>query len=278
MDPFSITVGALGITEFAVSSIVQLHDFINDLAQAEDVLQDVALNLEAAKVDLKKTGVVEAVNNCGQACANFSKNLKKWTKHSGSAKLSLRDRLSVGVWNKEKIRTFKTQVQSCQAIVQLAVTSTQLIVQFRSEKQSETDREDLKQQLQTLEIKIQQHLDFTKEQQGENQKRKDELQEEPEDEEDDGAQRALAIKEVEEQSRLLEADQVSSGVVFSQVHSKLTSQEIGNVTTSNQSRALVGLPESVVGKINQRIGDVTTENHSFSVVGVFNNDIITTHS
>ena len=112
----------------------------------------------------------------------------------------------------------------------------------------------------------------------ENQKRKDELQEEPEDEEDDGAQRALAIKEVEEQSRLLEADQVSSGVVFSQVHSKLTSQEIGNVTTSNQSRALVGLPESVVGKINQRIGDVTTKNHSSAVVGVFNNDIITTHS
>jgi Fungal N-terminal domain of STAND proteins len=147
MDPFSITVGALGITEFAVSSIVQLHDFINDISQAEEVLQDVALNLEgiqrplntleslsiadgwnsdAAKEDLKKTGVVEAVNNCGQACDKLSKNLKKWTKHSGSAKYSLRDRLSVGVWNKEKIRTFKTQVQSCQAIVQLAVTSTLL--------------------------------------------------------------------------------------------------------------------------------------------------------
>jgi Fungal N-terminal domain of STAND proteins len=147
MDPFTITVGALGITEFAISSIVQLHDFINDVAQAEEVLQDVVLNLEgiqrplstlealsisdgqtshAAKEDLKKTGVVEAVNNCGQACHNFSENLRKWTKHSGSAKLSLRDRLSVGVWNKEKIRTFKTQVQSCQAIVQLAVTSTQL--------------------------------------------------------------------------------------------------------------------------------------------------------
>jgi Fungal N-terminal domain of STAND proteins len=147
MDPFSITVGALGITEFAVSSIVQLHDFINDLAQAEEVLQDVALNLEgiqrplnalealsisdgrtshAAKEDLKKTGVVEAVNDCGQACNNFSKNLKKWTEHSGSAKFSLRDRLSVGVWNKEKIRTFKTRVQSCQTVVQLAVISTQL--------------------------------------------------------------------------------------------------------------------------------------------------------
>jgi len=299
MDPFTITVGALGITESAISSIVQLHNFINDVAQAEEVLQDVALNLEgiqrplnalealsisdgrtshAAKEDLKKTGVVEAVNNCGQACDNFSESLRKWTKHSGSAKLSLRDRLSVGVWNKEKIRTFKTQVQSCQAIVQLAVTSTQLIVQLRADKQSETDHQYLKQQLQTLETKIREHLDFTKQQQGENQKRKEELQEEPEDEEDDGAQRALAIGEVKEQSHLLEADQISSGVVFSQVHSKLTGQEIGNVTTADHSWAMVGLPESVVGKIKQRIGDVKTENYSFSAVGVFNNDIVTRHS
>ena len=147
MDPFSITVGALGITKFALSSISQLHDFINNLAEAKEVVQDIALNLEAiqrplaalkelefldqsthdkAKGDLEKAGVVEAVNNCGEACANFSKNLKQWTKHSSSTKLSLRDRLSVGVWNKERIRTFKTQVQSCQATVQFAIESTQL--------------------------------------------------------------------------------------------------------------------------------------------------------
>jgi Fungal N-terminal domain of STAND proteins len=140
MDPFSITVGAPGITEFAVSSIVQLHDFINDLDQVEEVLQDVALILEgiqrplntlealsiadgrnsdAAKEDLKKTGVVEAVNNCGQACDKLSKNLKKWTKHCGSAKYSLRDRLSVGVWNKEKIRTFKRRFSPARLLFSL---------------------------------------------------------------------------------------------------------------------------------------------------------------
>lgn len=147
MDPFSITVGALGITDFAISSIVQLHNFIDSLAEAKDVVQDVNSNLEgiqhplaalealslcdgatssAAKADLKKTGVVEAVNNCGQACDEFTKNLKKWTKHSSTTKMSLSDRLSVGVWNKERIRTFRTQVQTCQATVQFAVTSTQL--------------------------------------------------------------------------------------------------------------------------------------------------------
>jgi hypothetical protein len=85
MDPLSITASALGITQFAISSIVQLHSFVNDLTEAKEVVQDIASNLEgvqrplaaleeltisgptiytAAKVDLEKTGVVEAVNNC----------------------------------------------------------------------------------------------------------------------------------------------------------------------------------------------------------------------
>ena len=146
MDPLSITASALGITQFAISSIVQLHDFINDLAKAKEVVRDIASNLEAvqrplaaledlaisnpstyttAKGDLERTGVVEAVNSCGQACANFTDNLKRWTRHSSGTKISLRDRFSVGIWNKEKNRTFRMQVQSCQATVQFAITSTQ---------------------------------------------------------------------------------------------------------------------------------------------------------
>jgi Fungal N-terminal domain of STAND proteins len=147
MDPLSITASALGITQFAISSIVQLHDFINDLAEAKDVIQDIASNLEdiqrplaafeeltisdfttytATKVDLETTGAVEAVNTCSQACADFKENLKQWTRHSSGTKISLRDRFSIGIWNKEKIRTFRMQVQSCQATVQFAIISIQL--------------------------------------------------------------------------------------------------------------------------------------------------------
>lgn len=147
------------------------------------------------------------------------------------------------------------------------------MTQIRSEKTSEVDREILKRQLQTLETKIQEHLDLTKKQHDEAQGRKQELQEEPEEEEDGGAQRTLAIKETEEQSRLLEANQVSCGVVFSQVRSQRSGQEIGKVITSDDSKALVGLPESVVDKINQRIGEVRTERGSAAVVGVFSGNI-----
>ena len=105
MDPFSITVGALGITEFALSSIDRLCNFINALAEAKEVVQDIASYLEAvqrplaalevvkisdsatyvaAKDDLENTIVAEAVNKCGQACADFTKKPEQWTKHSST--------------------------------------------------------------------------------------------------------------------------------------------------------------------------------------------------
>jgi hypothetical protein len=144
MDPFSLTAGAIGISSASISSIVALHDFINGLREAKDMLQDIVSNLEAiqrplaalqglkipdsviftaAKEDFEKAGVAQAVNNCGQACAEFSKKLKKWTENSSNVKLAIRDRLSIGVWNKEKIRAFRIQVQTCQATVNFAINS-----------------------------------------------------------------------------------------------------------------------------------------------------------
>lgn len=151
--------------------------------------------------------------------------------------------------------------------------TSQSMVQLRSEKTSEAGREDVRKQLQTLEAKIQEHFDLTKRQQEEAEERRQALQEEPEDEEDGGAQRTLAIKEVEEQSRLLEADQVSCGVVFSQVRSKRSGQDISDIVTSCNSQALVGMPEGVVGKINQRISGVRTEGGSRAIVGVYSGNV-----
>ncbi|OQE09546.1 hypothetical protein PENVUL_c006G04981 [Penicillium vulpinum] len=243
MDPFSLTLGALGITEFALSRISNLRRLINSLSEANDVMQDVTSNLEAierplaalenlqisdsttyaeTREVLEKTGVAEAVNICGQACAGFTKKLEQWTKHSSSTKLSLRDRLSVGLWNKEKIQTFRTQVATCQAIVQFAIDSAQLIIIVRCENASKTAREETEKQLRALETSIQEHIELTKRKQDEALQHKEEL-ENPEyesEDEDHDAQRALAIPEIEEQSRVLEADQTASRAVY-QLLSKL---------------------------------------------------------
>ncbi|KAJ5660889.1 uncharacterized protein N7484_000261 [Penicillium longicatenatum] len=250
MDPLSITAGALGITEFALSSIHHLRELIKGLEEANDVVQDVVSNLGAiqhslsalkdlqmsnnviyvdTKEDLKKTGVAEAVNKCGQACADFSNKLEQWTKHSSTTKLSLRDRLTIGLWNKEKIQTFRTQVHSCQAIVHFAIDSATLMILTRSENTSKTAWQQTEKQLRVLGTAVQEHMEITQRKQGDALQRKNEL-ESPEDESEDddgGAQRTLAIQEIDERLRLLEADQTASKVVSHSI-SKLSIREVGN--------------------------------------------------
>jgi hypothetical protein len=138
---------------------------------------------------------------------------------------------------------------------------------------SAIERRIMLRQLYVFETMIENHLDSTKKKHEEALDRMRELQEESDDEEDGGALRTFIIKEIEEQSRILEAEQLSCGVVFLQVRSKRSGQEIDEVITSANSKALVGLPESVVGMMNQHIGKVITEKSSTAVVGVYGSNI-----
>jgi hypothetical protein len=147
MDPLSITAATIGISSAAITSIVNVRNTINNIRDAEEVVGNIRTQLEsiprpldslkelrisdngtltASKEALAKSSVAEAVNDCGKACAAFEKKLQKWTKHSAEGKLSLRDKISVNLWNKEKVLTFKTRVETCQLSVQFAVSSVQL--------------------------------------------------------------------------------------------------------------------------------------------------------
>jgi hypothetical protein len=144
MDP-------IGITIHALSSISNLRNIIDNLEEATDVMQDVTTQLEALqrplsalrnlqapertayvgmKEDLERIGVAEAVNYCALSCARLSKKLEQWTKHSGTTKLSIKDRLSVGLWNKEKIQTFRTELYCCHSIVEFSIYNADLYVVY----------------------------------------------------------------------------------------------------------------------------------------------------
>jgi len=147
MDPLSITAATIGISDAAITSIVAVRNTIDHIRDAEEVAGNIRTQLEsiqrpldslkelrisdtgtlsASKDALAKSGVAEAVNDCGKACAAFEKKLQKWTKHSAEGKLSFRDKVTVGVWNKERVLTFKTRVETRQLSVQFAVSSVQL--------------------------------------------------------------------------------------------------------------------------------------------------------
>jgi hypothetical protein len=113
--------------------------------------------------------------------------------------------------------------------------------------------------LQDLEKAIQEHITLTERRQNEALERMEELQEEPEDEYDGGAQRTLAIGEIDEQSRLLEADQVISGVISSQLRARLLGRDSGNTfnatfTGSNNNGMQIGYSaSSITWNSNARI-------------------------
>ena len=81
------------------------------------------------------------------------------------------------------------------------------------------------------------------------------------------------MTELRDRAQVHESSQVFCGVVFAQAQSHRSGQQIGNVTTLDHSQAWVGMPASVVGKINQRIGNVRTEASSKAHVGVFSGEI-----
>lgn len=142
MDPLSVSMAAIGITETAVASISALRNTIDGLKEAQGNMAEIRTQLEdiqrpllalkeleadaSSKEALAKIGFAAAVNDCGRACEKFDKKLQKWTRHSTEDKLSTVDKLFVGVWNREKIRTFRTRVETCQQTVHFAVSSTQL--------------------------------------------------------------------------------------------------------------------------------------------------------
>jgi hypothetical protein len=146
MDPLSITMAAIGITDAAVTGLSALRSKTHDLQDApEDVnnvrtrLEEVQSSLQALKSAsiadqatqtictevLRTTGVATAVNDCGSACEAFNKKLQSWTKHSTENGMSLRDRVAIAR-NKAKICTLLTRVETCQKTVHFAVSSTQL--------------------------------------------------------------------------------------------------------------------------------------------------------
>jgi hypothetical protein len=108
----------------------------------------------------------------------------------------------------------------------------------RSENISKATRQKIEKQLQILENTIQEHIKLIKRKHDEALQRQNELENlEDEDKDDDGgAQRTLAIQETKEQARVLEADQTASENI-SQMLSKLSFPEVGNVYSINFSNS-----------------------------------------
>ena len=139
--------------------------------------------------------------------------------------------------------------------------------------QSDAGYEKLSQQMHNLELQAREQIILFRKQQERLEQRERELALNSDSEDNESAEQVAASNEVKQQFRLLDESQISLGVVFAQVRAARTHQVIGNVTTDRESFALVGIPERLVGKIDQQIGDVSTTDKSAAVVGVFDSSV-----
>lgn len=131
--------------------------------------------------------------------------------------------------------------------------------------ESATDRENVMKQLEAIETKVQAHLDNTNEQLVDTHGRIEQL----EDDHDGTPEIDQAIDEARKRVENLQNDQVASSVVFAQAESSRSGIDIGKYVTSEESMAFLGLPASVVGRVDLRVREVNTSMGSTSHVGVF---------
>lgn len=147
MDPFSLTVGTLGIVGAAVQSITALIHEINAIRDAPGViagLRDELVAVEAILLVLDnahknsqlehltpdaRTALQLAVTHCAKACTEFRNKIVRWTKHSGE-KLHTWDRVRVGLFAERSVEALCEQLSRCKSTMNIAVSTATLYVFF----------------------------------------------------------------------------------------------------------------------------------------------------
>ena len=110
----------VGITDVAVKSINGLYDFLQaiddapkdiellrvDVKDVQDKLSKLGFlsRADARTADeIKETGIVTVINDCGTQCDEFEKLVGEWIKHDDK---SLRDKIRVAL-NQSRIQKYK---------------------------------------------------------------------------------------------------------------------------------------------------------------------------
>jgi hypothetical protein len=145
MDPFSLTVGTLGIAGAAIQSINALIHEIKAIKDAPGVVESLRYELAAveatllaldnahksSKLDHLTPDVREAlqlaVMNCQKACDNFGIKLAGWTKRSDE-KMHWWDRVRVGFLAETTVKALCDQLNRCESTMSTAVSTATLYV------------------------------------------------------------------------------------------------------------------------------------------------------
>ncbi|KAJ5810114.1 uncharacterized protein N7503_002332 [Penicillium pulvis] len=281
MDPFSLTVGTLGIVGAAVQSISALIHEINAIRDAPVViagLRDELVAVEAILLVLDnphknsqlehltpdaRTALQLTVTHCAKACTEFRNKIVRWTKHSGE-KLHAWDRVRVGLFAERTVETLCEQLNRYKSTMNIAVSTATLLATATSYPTVNAMQEDLY----IKETEIAQEISKIDEQLAEARNTLQYVtQAQLLNDHQDGAE---VIEQFQDQCAALDDSRKLLESLLAEARQVRAKQNITDVDMSDGGRLLVGLInfDNDNGDVRQEIHNVKATNHGKGVIGV----------
>lgn len=143
MDPFSISVGIIGVIAPTLSGVQLLYTELQKIVEAPNVVERLRDDLKSITASLVSIKQIEdkvwhslgptvldqsrdAIESCQTACSRIRSNLQKWTKHSPGDKLSMRDRMTIGFFGEQQLKSLSAQIESHNGIFSRVVETAAL--------------------------------------------------------------------------------------------------------------------------------------------------------
>lgn len=133
-----IQIAAFGLhgARLLLNDIENIRKAPQAVASLKEGLRGVELAVEGLKAvehsKLEALGVLEqslfAIKTCDKSCETFRNDLRQWTKHSEDEKLFWLDRVIVGFFKNERIKSLSGEIQNCKTTLIWAVGIATLFV------------------------------------------------------------------------------------------------------------------------------------------------------
>ncbi|KAF5972666.1 hypothetical protein FBULB1_8616 [Fusarium bulbicola] len=269
-DPVSVTASILGIVQgvaFLSSTIENIRsapesikNIQRQLQHLKPVLTQLAYAVDQKRIDTDQFGaeIKSALDNCDQACTEFSTSLGHWTRHSSEDETSVLDYTKIGLLRQGRIRLMKDQLDQCIKILNVTLATNNALQMSRQEGMIKELRDH---KLLSLEASLKTKIDEV--QKDKMEVVKYEVEVSGSSETDD---KQSFTSEIERHKTMVQISEKVCKKALDAVIIERTQQKISDVCAAEESTALAG-KFNVDGPdmTGQDITKVHAENRSFAV-------------
>ncbi|KAF5664589.1 transcriptional regulatory [Fusarium circinatum] len=262
-DPVSITASILGIVQgvaFLSSTIENIRsapesikNIQRQLQHLKPVLTQLAYAVDQKRLDTDQFGaeIKSAIDNCDQACTEFSTSLGHWTRHSSDDETSVLDYTKIGLLRQGRIRLMKNQLDQCIKILNVTLVTNNALQMSRQEGMIKELRDH---KLLSLEASLKEKIDEV--QTDKMKVVKYEAEASGPSETDD---KESLTSEIQRHKKMVQISEKLCKKALAAVIIERTQQNISDVCAAEESTALAALRWQIVDYINPKHRSVKFE-------------------